>query len=602
MAINVAKDFDQIYRRYTALKTEREKYRSSWEDISRHVGINVNTDYTWTNNEGRKGQPLDEHVDDPTAAISVNQAGDYLIGIMWGTGQEAFRLVPSRHVLEIDEREAVEPWYKFASDQTLYHMNHSDAGLNSALRPYGTDQNAFGTAGIGVFKNKDFINGVAHNALVFRQYGVDNMVIDEGKSGMIDTVFATYQWRINRIVAEFATEKGTVTEAGLAKLPKVMRDAWVKQDMNQEFTIVFGMFPRDDFDPKLAGKRGARYRGVWFMDRGNNNKIFFEEDFSTKPISVARMIKVRGETWGRASGTMLISTIKAVNFMLATAIEVIEKMNNPSLGVFNNAIFGDSVLDTSPMGMTVFNQALMGGGSSPAFPLYDVGDPSKLLQLIIPYLNEKIATAFKIDTLLDFASAKSMTATESLQRYAIRGKSLAGMLQQQKVELLDPTGKRCVTALWEMGELGVNPRTMEDAAQKLKTKRKTERIIPQSVLDVAMSGKPWFEIEFNNELEKMTRTEKIQALIQVIQSITAIASLFPQIVAAVDWYKLLSDINNCLDANNQILIGATKFKEIIAQQAQQQQAMMAMQAGQAGAQIQKDVSQAGKNSAEARNV
>lgn len=598
----MAKDFDTIHKRYTALKTEREKYKPLWDTISKYVGIAVDPDYTWVNNQGKKDQQLDEYIDDPTAAISVNQAGDYLIGIMWGTGDNAFKLVPSRYVLERDSLSNVEPFYDFASDQTLYHMNHSDAGFNNAIRTYAYDQVAFGTSGVGAFRNKDFINKTADNAFIFRQYGVDNICIDEGKNGMVEHVYATYQWRVNRIVGEFCMADGQVDENALSKLPREIRECWRKGDLNQEFTLVFGMFPRQDFDPKLKGKRGARYRGVWFMDKANDNKIFFEEDFAVKPIAVARMIKVRGETWGRSSGTMLISTIRAVNFMLATSIEIVEKMANPSLGIFNNAIFGDGVLDTSPNGLTVFNQALMGNNNTPAFPLFDVGDPSKLVQLIIPYLNEKVATAFKIDTLLDFASAKDMTATESMQRYAIRGKSLAGMLQQQKVELLEQLSKRCVSILWDMGELGVNPRTMQDAARRLKGLNKTERIIPESVIDVAESGRPWYEIKFNNELEKMTRTEAIQALVQVIQAVTGIASLFPQIIEAVDWYKLLKDVNSNLDANNQILLSETAFKKKLADIANQQRAAVAAQMGQAGAQIQKDVAQGNKANAEARNA
>lgn len=598
----MAKDFKTIYDRYTALKEDNERHQPLWKTISQYVGINVNPDYQKSTNEGDKSRQMDEFIDDPTASISVNQFGDYLIGIMWGTGENAFKLVPSRYVLELASKEEVEPYYDFASDQTLYHMNHNEAGLNSALRPYAYDQAAFGTSGIGAFPNKDFINRISDNALVFRQYGVDNLCIDEGKNGLIDHIFATYCWRVNRIVGEFCMTDGKVDKAKIEKLPREIKMAYSKNDLNQEFRIVFGIFPRADFNPKLKGKRGMRYRGVWFMEKSSaTNAIFGEEDFAEKAIAVARMIKVRGDVYGRSSGTMLISTIRAVNFMLATAIEIIEKMANPSLGIFNNAIFGDSALDSSPNGLTVFNSA-MANGENPAFQLYDVGDPAALVKLIIPYLNEKITTAFKIDSLLDFSSAKDMTATESLQRYAIRGKSLAGILQQQKVECLEPLTKRCVSVLYLLGQLGANPRTETARIQKLQAINKTERIIPDAVLQVIDSGRPWYEVKFNNELEKLSRTEAVQALVQIINAITAIAALFPNIVEGVDWYKLLEDINNNLDANNQILIGATKFKERIATLAQQQRAVMAAQVGEVGSNINKNVATANKQNAEARNV
>jgi hypothetical protein len=297
---------------------------------------------------------------------------------------------------------------------------------------------------------------------------------------------------------------------------------------------------------------------------------------------------------------MLLSSIRSVNFMVSTTIEILEKMGDPSLGLFNNAIFGDSVLDTSPHGLNIFNQQLAGGGN-PTFPLYDVGDPSKIIQFLVPYLNDKITTAFKVDALLDFNSAKDMTATESLQRYAIRGKSLSGLLLQQKTELLEPLTKRSVSLLYNMGELGINPRTMEQAAQTYRqNKRLKARIIPDAVLEVMDSGRPWFEIEWNNELEKLTRTEAIQNITQMIQAVGAVAGMYPTIIQAVDWYKLVKDVNDNLSIQNQILISEDDFKKAVALAAKQQEAAMMLQAGQAGATIQKDSAQANKNNKEAQ--
>lgn len=594
-------DHQNIQELWKDLKSNGERYKPIWDDISKYTGISVNPDYIW-HNESSKDRAADEYVDDPTSAISVNQAGDYLVGIMWGTGDQVFDMVPSRYVLELADAAEVEEWYKFASDQALYHINHPESGFHTALRPYAYDQMSFGTSGIGCFMNSDFANRVADNALIFRQYGVDNTRIDEGKSGVPEIVFTTYRWKINRIIAEFCCTNGAFDESKLAKMPKVIRDCYGGKDFNQEFALVCGIFPRHDFNPKLQGKRGTRYRGVWFLDEDDDTKIFHEEDFEEKPIAMARQIKIRGEVYGRSSGTLLISSVKAVNFMVSTSIEILEKLSNPSLGAFNNAIFGDNVLDTSPNGMTIFNQALMGNSNQPVFPLYDVGNPEGIIKFLIPYLNEKITTGFKVDALLDFNSAKDMTATESLQRYAIRGKSLSGMLQQQKTECLEPTCKRAISVLYRIGELGVDPNTDQARAQALSQRGKTERVIPQAVLAVMQEGRPWYELKFNNELEKLTRTEAVQNLMQVLQSIIAVMQVYPDIAEAVNWYKLVKEINDNLDYNNQVLISEDDFKEKLMAAAQQRAAMMELQAGQAGAQIAKDTSQAQKTTREAESV
>lgn len=596
-------EFNNVFQVYQTCKTNKSRYSAIWDRISQFVGIQVNPDY------GNGGDPqsfsstqLDQYMDDPTSAIAVNQAGDYLIGIMWGTGDKALTIQPSRYVKDLlKDPNQLEEYYKFVSEQTLYHMNHSEAGLNSALVAYAYDQFAFGTSGVGCFANQDFKSGVSESALLYSNYGVDNLAIDEGKSGGIDINFVDCNWRCNRIVEQFAFKDGVFNQKLYNALPQEIRDAWDARSYNTFFMIVFGAVPRTNYSPKVKGKRGTKYKGCWFMQDGKEARFFFEEDFKKKPIAVCRQVRVRGEVWGRSSGTLLLSTISAANFMLGEGMEVIEKTNKPPLAVNSNAIFGDSVLDTSSDGVTVLNPALGGGGQEKSiYQLFDVGDPSELIKFLLPYLEGKITTAFKVDLLLDFNSAQEMTATESLQRYAIRGKSLAGTLTQQKNELLVPIVDRSMGLLWDMGEYGFRQEKLS-AGQKntLKRKGKQGRIIPPEVIQVIEAGLPWYEIKFNNELEKLVRTEAIQNLTQIIQAVGGIASLNQNIVHAVDWYKLLKEINENLPTNYQILLSEDDFKKAIAAIAQQQQ--QAAQ-GQNQAQTEKDQSQTQLNNARTNEI
>lgn len=595
-------DYQSVVTLYTNLKVPRDQTQPLWDSITRYVGIGTNSQLPNDKGNRSPATQLDQWVDDPTAAINVNQAGDYMVGIMWGTGEGVINLVPSRYVKELVDPQAVQPFYDFATDNLLYHMNHPECGYNSALRPYAYDQVSFGTSGIGIFPNRGFTEGRDENALVARQYGINNTVIDEGKSGLVDYVFATYNWRVNRIVGEFCMDNGKLDQETFKKLPREMQAAYNKKDTNTKFDIVFGFMPRDDYNPRLKGKKGTRYRGVWFCPENTTNGSFIrEEDFAERPINMARMIKIRGEVWGRASGTMLISSIKSINYMIGTSIEIMEKMADPALGVFSNAIFGDSVLDTSPSGLTVFNSTLAGNGQ-PTFKLYDVGDPTPLVQFLVPYLNEKVTTAFKVDTLLDFASNKEMTATESMQRYVIRGQSLSGVLTQQKNERLVPDIRRSVSLLMDVGELGINPQTDSERAAAVRQRGKPERVIPDAVLQCIAAGKPWYEIRFNNEMERLIRTDKVNNLLKVLNAIGAIAGLYPEIVLAVDWYKLLADINENLDANNQILLTADQFKAAIQRIEEAKAQAAAAQAAQMGATTAKDATAAQKNQAETRSI
>ncbi len=571
-------DFQRVYKIYTELKTGGEEYKPLWDRIAQITGITCEPDYLWNNNTAKKSQPLDEEVNDPTSALAVNQAGDYLVGVMWGEGQGVVKLKPSRYVLDIADEAEVKEWYQYASGQTNYHMNHPDAGYVQSLQPYAYDQFAFGTSGIGIFKNQGFLRGIDENCIQARHYGVDNTRIKDGKAYSADYGFAIYHWSVSQIVSEFCMANGTVDDKSIETMPDAIKNAWKQKNLTTEFDLVFLWMPREDFDPRLMGKRGTRWRGCWFMDSGNsNNRIFCDEDFRDRPINMARMIKVRGEDYGRSSGTLLLSTISQTNYIFEITLEILEKMADPSLGMFGNAIMGDNVLDTSSKGLTIFNQTFMDGKNPPVFPIHDVGDPKGIITFLMPYLNDKVATGFKVDALLDFSSEKDMSATESLQRYNIRGKSLAGMLLRQKNERLIPDVRRSVSICWECGELGVNKDKHPDRARALAGANRGKQLIPDAVLTVFASGKPWYEIEFNNELERLIKTQAIQQLVQMIQSITAIAALYPDIVHAIDWYQMLKDINDNLDISAKIMISAKAFEKVIADAAAARAQMMKAQ-------------------------
>lgn len=591
------KDFESIKELWQAVKTNRAKQLPLWQSIAKVIGINVDPQYdVAAKNEGKA---RDLSIDDPTAAISVNQAGDYLQGVVWGNGDNVFSIEPSDYVLERQQKGEVDPYFRFCTQRVLNDMNEPQAGLSSAMKPYFYDQVGFGTAGIGAFPNKAYIRGTEDHPILFRNYGVDHLAIDEGRNGLVDIIFVQCRWRVNRIVNEFAMVDGVLDNKAFGRLPLNIQKAYETNDANQEFTIIHGIVPRDDFNPRLKGKRGTRYHGTWFSE-DSPDKPFYEEDYKTLPIAVCRSIRIRGDVWGRASGTMLISTIRSVNYMVGKVIEIIEKQASPSLGMYNNALIGDGVLDTSADGISIFNPALASDGKTPLFPLYDVGDPSAIVKFLIPYLNEKIATAFKIDILLDFAEQSSKTATEMMQRAVIRGKSLAGLLQQQKIEMVEPVVKRTIQIEWDLNRLGINAGVFEKQAKMLVSVNKADQIIPESVLWCIENGKQWYKIRFNNELDKISRVERLEALMQMMNVITMIASVNPQILLAIDWYKLLEDFKSALNLQCTFLFTADEFKEQVAQEAERQAQAMQMQAMESGARAMKDTSSAAKDQALAK--
>lgn len=575
--------FSNIKKRYEELKAERDKYVPRWEEVSRYVGIRVKPQDNYAKDNAHKGEDLDKYTEDPTASLSVQQSADYIKGIMWGNGNDVITLEPSDDLLQMVSTEAVNPWFEYATSQLLRQMNHPNAGLNTALGSYCYDQQAFGTSGVGAFVNSGYKSGVDNNLLLFRPYGIDTLCIDEGKNGLPEVVFNTTQWRVNRLISEFCERDGVFDDEAFAKMPQKVQEAWRNNNLNILFTITHAVLPREDYTPGALGKRGCKYVGYWFEE--TSKEPFFEEDYKEMPIPVARAIKIRGEVYGRASGTMLISTIRCINQAVSDCMVTMAKMVKPPIGVLSSALFGDDVIDTSENGLTVFNAAQL-NGQNPIIPMQDVGDPSSIVNWLVPYLNEKVATAFKIDILLDFAQNSNMTATESLQRYSIRGKSIAGMILQQKMELFEPLIRRCVSICMDYGVLGIDPTDGETIA-RLETLGRNDMIIPDAVVACIRENKPWFKIKFNNEVDKIGKTDRVDDLLKMLNFVTALMSVYPDIAMAIDWYGLLKDASEAMNLEHNV-VSLNKFKKEIADRAQQQAQLMQAQTGQLQAQANRD--------------
>ncbi len=579
-------EFQNVKAMYIQAKSDKNPYIPLWEKIARYTALPFNNGSLQnSNSRGNKSKQLDEDMDDPTSAVANKKVAQALAGIMWGTGLNVVRMKPSRYVKQLADETTVEDYYKYASESLLFQMNHHRAGFAGSLMAYTSGISAFGTAGIGAFKNAAYESAGDENCIVYKSFGISNVCISEGVNGLPEYVNIDYTWPVSRIVNEFCFESGSISNLKLGRLPDDIQKSYQSNDLNKEYTIVCSIFPREEYNPKFKGKNGARYKAYYFKE--DQNKPFHEEDYKDMPIPMCRGVKVQGEVYGRASATILMSSIRMLNFIMGSSIEAVEKLLNPGLGTFNGALDGDGVLDTSPDSLTVFNPEIAKLGV-PVFPIHEVGDISALVNFLVPYLKENITTASDVDVMLDFNNNKDMTATESLQRFSIRGKSLSGMLTQQKNECLIPVTTRSITICDDAGELGVDPSKLDD--EKLATIRSKvpQMIIPEAVLQAKAAGKPWYELEFNNELENLTRTEDVDRILKFANMIAVLGAQYPLLVKGVNYYKLLEDAKDALGMQGQVLVGEDEFNKLVAEQIEMQKTAMMMEANKANSETTKN--------------
>jgi hypothetical protein len=590
-----------VIERYKELKQERSRYIDRWKDVQNYVAITneINTEFE---ENKQPNEQKDIFINDPTAFTSVNQAGDYLAGILWNLN--AVTIEPSKYIKDKTQGADISQFYKKATDVFLEQMNATDAGFQSILKSYCYEQFSYGTSGIGVFKSKEFENEQSECCLTFKPFGVWNSCIDEGTNNKIDVVYTIYHWRLNQIIEEFCYKDGDYSENLKNSLPEEIQRAIEGGKFNQKFKLVYGILPNNSYIMGKRGKVGAKYKGYWFLEN-SQSKVFKVDYFKKLPIAVCRAIRVNNQVYGESSGTLAISSIKMLNHIAGNTVDNIEKTTDAPLGVISGALVAGNVINRSAGSITEFN-AQVANGQTPIFPISQAGDISAVINFLIPELKKDIVNIFKIDQLLDFNNQTQMTATESSYRMSIRGKSINGLLTQEKTEVIEPVCHRAISLIQECGLFGktiddVNnlPEETEEQIAYKKKLLNEQDFIPQVVSDAMKDNKLWYNLKFNGELEKLCNAEIYEAIGRFLQYLNAVLQIKPELVQAINAYEfldLLKSVSNLV--NDNLIKNKYDYEELIKQMQEAQEMQQEQQQALIQSQYAKNIASAGKDVAD----
>nr|DAN07828.1 MAG TPA: head to tail connecting protein [Caudoviricetes sp.] len=590
------KEENLVVTYFSELKNERAKYVHRWRDIQKYVAItnNVSEMFEDTSQEYKQ---KDEYINDSTGFKCTNQAGDYLAGILWSD----VSLEPSEYAKKKCKGADYSEFYKKCTNVFLQEMNATDAGFQTILKSYCYDQFSFGTSGIGVFRSKEFDNQQSESCLNFKTYGVWNSCIDEGVNNKINVIFTVYDWRLNQIIDEFCYDGDDFNKQSFDLLPDDIKKSYEKKELNKRFKIVCGIMPNSLYNLNKIGKNGSRFKGYWFLQ--NDNKIFRVEYFKELPVAICRAIRVNGQIYGESSGTLCISAIKMLNYITGKTIDNAELRTSPPIGMYSGALAQGNVIDYSPNSVTTFNAKAAGDVKTPIFPLIQASDISAITNFIIPALKSDITNVFKIDQLLDFNNQTQMTATESSMRMSIRGKSINGLLTQEKTECIEPVCHRSISIIQDCGKFGyildkLPEQTIEDIQFKQYVIDNNE-YVPTEIAEIMNEGKRWYVLRFKGELEKLLNVELYEALGKFLQYLDYALKVKPDLINAINDYEFLDLLKNAANLNNEGLVKTkNQYNTIIQQieesrqaQAQQEQAMAQSQIGMNVARANKDEAQ-----------
>ncbi|OPZ89005.1 MAG: Bacteriophage head to tail connecting protein [Firmicutes bacterium ADurb.Bin419] len=567
---------NRIFNLYDNLKVKRDEYVPLWESISRTTATKLGLKACLRNSVySSQSKNKDYLCDDPTAPNAVSATSNFLNGMMWGLGDDFIKVLKPD---ELKDDNSINDFYDGLYQKVGDIMFHRDSGFNNAKYEYFNDQASYGTSGIGLFANGEYPKK-STCPYIFKEYGVDNLIIDEGNNGRVEYIFLTHQWTSNQVVNNLAldskSEVRMIDKKKFEKLPEEVKADYERGEFRDKFTVVHGILPSEEFDLSVKlGKKSKRYRGVWFLE--DRKEIITEENYSYMPIIVCRAIKERGEVYGRSQGGILQSTIISLNYMTELGIKNAEVRNDPptmSTGDIKNGI-----LDKSAGANNVVNPKNLASGR-PIEPMYEAGDISPMVSFLIPYYREAIMNAYGVDKMLDFNSSGSMTARETIERGIIRGQTLAVPIMQQYREHQEPLVYTLLNMMYDDNALGE---------------------IPEQVKVLRESGKDWFKLSPSDRIKRTIGTQKAEALLQFTNYVAMMAQLNPSVLQAIDYYSLIKEFHSEAGLPANLIKDSTEYELAIKKQAEAIQQQMAMQQGMAEVAAGNKIADTQKKQAEAK--
>jgi len=252
------------------------------------------------------------------------------------------------------------------------------------------------------------------------------------------------------------------------------------------------------------------------------NHLVKESGFLYKPFFICRENKKSDEKYGRGAGFLTLADNNNIQTVTKDLIKIFNLYSDPPTGSINTTT-NSGVIDKSPGAHTSFES--INPGQRPFFNLIEEfnGNPQVLLEFR-DMLKNNITKKFDIDVLLDFNSEREMTATESIQRAAIRQQALGSKFWSRIAEIYNPMLETVFNVYFENRKFGYTPKEAELLESELEDETTIDRI-PQKIIDLMGKDEPVFEVVYHTPQAKEKLLADAQSTLNIYQNAAYIAEV-----------------------------------------------------------------------------
>ena len=512
-----------LWNRYGYLKNERHTWDDHWQEIADRI-LPRHAEFQ---NEWTKGAKRNQKVFDNTGQLALMRFTAALDSMITPQGQRYQHLKASDP--DIDKLVNVRRYFDKVGELLFRYRYSSKAAFATNLHEVYASLGAFGTGGI-------LTEPRAGGGMWYKCLPLSTMHIAENNEGRIDTVFREFRFTAKQAYEQWGDNCPSDILEVLGSSP------------DRQFKFLHVIQPNPDYDPDRFDAMGMPYASYYLADCDKEN-ILQRGGYGSLPIAVSRYVTAPTEKYGRSPAMMVLPELKQLNEMEKTTIRAAHLAVQPPLLLHD---------DLSGVGFQMKPNALnpgtlSGDGKQLAQPFNSGTRPDIGLDMM-EQKRKVVNDAFLITLFQILVETHTMSATEVIERAREKGALLAPTLARQTSELLNPITERELDILERQGLLPEMPGELLEAEGE-------------------------YEIQYDSPLSRAQESEKAQAYARTMESITPIAQINPDALAAFDFEEMargLADVHG-MPAN------WIKPREQVAaekqQAAQMEQLQMLLQSG-----------------------
>jgi Bacteriophage head to tail connecting protein. len=431
---------------------------------------------------------------DSTALLASELCSHFIAGLLFNPGQRWFDYsMPQQPGVSTDEINEINEWCQDSRDRTLRRC--ADSAFYAEGAETLIDWVGFGTGYLMCEENAQPVN---HTIQGFRGFNFSaertgRFIIQEGINGRVDE-----GWRKFYMTAQQISDKWSK----IGKIPENVAKAITEGKPDRQFKIIHGIYPRPRGEQGY-GNKGMPWASCWVENESKD--VIFESGYPVFPASGPRYHRTPGEIMGRGRGDIAFPDVWSLNSAKRLGLEDHALKVRPAVMVTHDGLFGS--LRLIPGGYTKLNTH--GKDIRQTLMPFESGSRPEISNIKEEEMRKTVKMVFYVDHILNLmeVNKSEMTAFEFARKLQLLYKLIGPVYGRAELELLRSIVSIMFSIQLAAGDFAPPPPAMQ----------RTNGII---------------NVEFQNPLARMQRSEDAEALMLYLNDIAPLAQIDPSIL---DW-------------------------------------------------------------------